>query len=125
MHPIVRRASHGFRHHALEVWESRGGGFYGFAAMVTFAGLEAVNLVGDVAALAHMQLSLGSLIGWFVQNTIQGLMTVAWAAIWPVAWIQHLGVGVKSLVLLAAAYGVYRVIHPAVACILREGADAE
>lgn len=120
MHPIVRRAAHKLRRHALEVWESRGGGFYGFAAMITFLWLEAVNLVGDVAGLSQVQLGLGGLISWFVQNAVQGLLTMLWAAIWPVAWINHLGVGVTSMVLLAGAYAVYRAIHPMVARLLRE-----
>ena len=57
--------------------------------------------------------------GWFVQNLVQGLLTVLWATIWPVGWISRLGVGVKSGVLLAASYGVYRVIHPRVSRWLR------
>ncbi len=124
MHPIVRRVSHRFRHHALEVWKSRGGGFYGFVSMGTFAWLEAVNLVGDIAQLVHMPLDLGSLISWFVQNTVQGLMTLIWAAIWPVAWIEHVGAGIRFLVLLAVAYGVYRAIHPTVERLLRDEEEA-
>ena len=48
-----------------------------------------------------------------------------WAAIWPVAWINHLGVGARSLVLLAAAYVVYRAIHPMVSRLLREEEEGE
>ncbi len=117
---LVRRAGHRVRHEALEVWESRGGGFYGFAAMVTFLGLEAVNLVGDVASLATVQPNVGGLISWLVQNLVQGAMTALWAAIWPLTWINHLGVGVTSGALLAGAYVTYRVIHPTVARLLKE-----
>jgi hypothetical protein len=120
---VARHALRRFRRHALEVWESRGGGYYGFVAAVTFLGLEAVNLFGDVAGLPHLRLGLGGLIGWLVQNVVQGLMTALWAAIWPVAWISHLGVGLASGALLVGSYGVYRVIHPRVGRWLREGEE--
>jgi hypothetical protein len=120
MHPIVQQAAHKLRRHALEVWESRGGGFYGFVAMITFLWLEGVNLFGDVSGLGQMRLDVGGLISWLVQNAIQGLLTALWAAIWPVAWINHLGVGATSLALLAAAYLGYKAIHPMVSRLLRE-----
>ena len=50
---------------------------------------------------------------------MQGLLTAMWAASWPVGWTSHLGVGVTSGLLLAASYGVYRVIHPWVSRWLR------
>jgi hypothetical protein len=116
---VARHATHRFRRHALALWESRGGAYYGFVATITFLYLEAVNLFGDVAALPHQQFGLGGLISWFVQNLVQGLLTALWAAIWPVGWISRLGVGVKFGMLLAATYGVYRVIHPWVSRWLR------
>jgi hypothetical protein len=122
---VARHGAHRLRRHARELWESRGGGFYGFVATVTFLCLEAVNLVGDVSALPHLQLGLGGLISWLVQNFVQGLMTALWAAIWPVAWISRLGVGVTSGILFAASYGVYRLIRPTVTRWLREPGEAE
>jgi len=118
---VARHAAHRFRRHALHLWESRGGAYYGFVATITFLYLEAVNLFGDVAALPQQQLNLGGLISWFVQNLVQGLLTAMWAAIWPVAWVSHLGVGLTSGVLLATSYGVYRMIRPWVSRWLREG----
>ena len=117
---VARHATHRFRRHALELWESRGGGYYGFVATITFLYLEGVNLFGDVAALPRLQLNIGGLISWLVQNLVQGVLTAMWAAIWPVAWISHLGVGLTSCVLLAGSYGVYRVVHPWVSRWLRE-----
>lgn len=117
---MARHATHRLRRHALELWESRGGGYYGFVATITFLWLEAVNLFGDVAALPRLQLDIGGLISWLVQNLVQGLLTAMWAAIWPVAWISHLGVGLTSGVLLGGSYGVYRVVHPWVSRWLRE-----
>lgn len=111
---MAGHALHRFRSHARELWKSRGGGYYGFVATITFLWLESVNLFGDVAALSHIQVGLDGLIGWLVQNVVQGLTTALWAAIWPVAWISHLGVGLESGVLLAASYGVFRAIRPAV-----------
>lgn len=123
VHPLVRRAGHRLRHHALEVWTSRGGGFYGFAAMVTFLWLEGVNVVGDIASLGSLEPNLGAVIGWFVQNTVQGLLTALWAAIWPAAWISHLGVGVTSGLLFAGSYVAYRAVRPSVTRLLSEPED--
>lgn len=125
MNEIARQAGHRLRRHAREVWQSRGGGFYGFAAMLTFLYLEAVNLIGDVASLRHVQLGLGGIISWFVQNAVQALLTALWSIIWPVAWIRRFGVGLLSIALLVGAYGVYRLIRPAVLRWLREPGEEE
>ncbi|HKJ93655.1 MAG TPA: hypothetical protein VJ957_10815 [Longimicrobiales bacterium] len=125
VHPVVHRRAHRLRRHAREMWDSKGGGFYGFVATVTFFGLETVNLVGDVAALPHVQLGIGGVVGWFVGNLVQGLMTALWSTIWPVAWISRLGVGVKLVALLAGAYVVYRLIRPLVSRLLREPEGTE
>lgn len=124
MNAIAQHAGHRLRHHAREVWESRGGGFYGFVAMLTFLYLEAVNLVGDVTGITHLQINLGGIISWLVQNFVQGLLNVMWAAIWPVEWIKLFGVGLTSGALLGGAYIVYHAIHPGVRRLLESGDEA-
>jgi hypothetical protein len=120
MHPIVKHGGHRFRRHVRELWASRGGGFYGFVATLTFVYLEAVDLVGDVFALRHAQLSLGGVISWFVQNAVDAFLNVLWSAIWPVKWLGLFGVGLTSGALLAGSYVTYRALRPTVLRLLRE-----
>lgn len=120
MNEIARNAGHKLRRHAGEIWASRGGGFYGFVAMVTFLYMEGVNLMGDIASLWHLRLDLGGLIGWVVQNMVQALLTLLWSVIWPVAWISRFGVGFTSLVLLLACYATYKLIRPGVQRLLEQ-----
>lgn len=114
MHEIARHAGHRLRRHAHEVWQSRGGGYYGFVAMLTFLYLEAVDILGDIASLRHLQLGIGGIISWLVQDAVQALMNVIRAAIWPVEWISRFGVGITSIVLLGGSYVIYRAIRPTV-----------
>ncbi len=120
MNTIVRYGGHRLRRHVREVWLSRGGGFYGFVAMLMFLYLEAVSLVGDVTGLPNLQVNLGGIIGWFVQNFVTGLLNVIWASIWPVSWITRFGVNLTSAALLVGVYVVFRVIRPVVDRLLRE-----
>ena len=120
MHTIVRKAGHGYRRHARRVWESRGGGFYGFAATLTFLYLEAMSLVGDVTGLPNVQVSLSGVLGFFVQNLVMGLMNAIWASIWPVAWIKRFGVNLTSAALLVGCYLGFLLIRPLVTRLLRE-----
>lgn len=125
MNEIIREGSHRFRRHVLHLWESRGGGFYGFVAVLTFLYLEAIDLVGDVmGAGGFLRMDLGWVIGWMVQNFVDALLNLVFSAIWPVEWVSRFGVGVRSGLLLLGAYGLYRLLRPAVLRWLREP-DAE
>jgi hypothetical protein len=109
------------RRHVREVWESRGGGFYGFVAMLTFLYLEAVDLAGDISSLpGFLKLDVGWVIGWFVNNAIDAVRNLVWSVIWPVEWIGRFGVSLFSLALLGACYGVYRLIRPWVLRLLED-----
>lgn len=123
MNVIVRHGGHWLRRHVREVWASRGGGFYGFAGTVTFLYLEAMALMGDVRGLPSIEISMGGLIGFLVQNLVTGVMNVVWSAIWPVAWIQRFGVGITSGVALVGCYFAFLMIRPWVLRWLREPAD--
>lgn len=121
MKHLVRQADHRFRRHVLKLWKSRGGGFYGFVAVLTFLYLEAIDLAGDVAGVGRAALlDLGWWIGFLVENLIDVVLNTVWAAMWPVTWIQHFGIGLLSGALLAGAYGVYRLIRPGVLRLLEE-----
>ncbi len=120
MHTLVRRTGHRYRRHVRRVWESRGGGFYGFVATLTFLYLEAMSLVGDVTGLPNFQVSTSGVVGWLVQNLVTGIMNVVWASIWPVAWISRFGVNIRSALLLLAAYGIFHAVRPYVIRLLRE-----
>ena len=120
MHTIVRQGGHWFRRHVRRVWESRGGGFYGFVATLTFVYLEAKSLAGDVTSLGSFQVNLGGVIGWAVQNLVQGVLNVVFATIWPVEWINRFGVSLTSAALLVGCYFVFQAIRPAVLRLLRE-----
>ncbi len=121
---IVRQGAHWFRRHVRQVWQSRGGGFYGFVATLTFLYLEGMNLVGDVTGLRNLDVSLGGIINFFVQNFIQGITAVVWASVWPVAWIQRFGVGFVSGALLVGCYFTFRLIQPLVLRLLQEPGEA-
>lgn len=129
MHVIVRHTGHRLRRHVRRVWASRGGGFYGFVATLTFVYLEAQNLWGDVAAVRGIQIStsgiLGGVVGWFVQNLVQGIMAAVWASIWPVEWMKRFGVGLTSGALLVGAYFLFLMIRPAVLRLLHDPDDPE
>ncbi len=125
MKSLVRHGGHRLRRHARDVWKSRGGGFYGFVAMVTFLYIETVDLAGDIASLpGFLKLDVGWVINWFVNNTIQAVRNLIWSVLWPVEWIGRFGVTLFSLALLAACYGTYRLIRPWVLRVL-EGPDAD
>jgi hypothetical protein len=96
------------------VWESRGSGFYGFVAAGTFLYLEATDLVGDVPALLAVGLDLGELISFFVNNLVEAVMFTVTAALWPVWWIEHVGINLGSAVLLGVGYLAYRAVRPTV-----------
>ncbi len=112
MKALLQRAARRKGAHAREFWMSRGGGFYGFAAALTFVYLEVVDLVGDVAGLGAVQLNLGFAIGWLVQNAVDALINVVRSTLWPIAWIDHFGLGLPSAALLAGAYGLYLLVRP-------------
>jgi len=120
MHSIVRHSGHRLRRHVRELWESRGGGFYGFVATLTFLYFETMSLIGDVTGLPGFRVSIGGIVGWLVQNLVTGIMNVVWAAVWPLAWIGRFGVTLTSAALLAGSYGAFIVLRPAVLRLLRD-----
>jgi hypothetical protein len=107
-----------YRRHALAIWQSRGGGFYGFVAMLTFLYIEALDLAGSITGLSGFRIDLGTLISWLVNNFVQVVVNGVRAAIWPAEWISRFGIGVKSALLLGGCYAAYRAVRPAVIRLL-------
>ncbi len=124
MHTLLRQGGHRFRRHARRIWQSRGGGFYGFVATLTFLYLETVSLLPDVSAVRGVQLNVGGIVGgvvgWFVQNLVTGVINAVSSVLWPLEWIKRFGVNLTSAALLLGSYHVYLVIRPGVLRLLRE-----
>ena len=118
---LKTHALRGLRRHVRKVWETRGGGFYGFVATLMFLYLETLDLAGDVVGFpALVAGDMGGVIGWAVGNFINAIMNLVKAAIWPADWISRFGVGLRSALLLGAAYAAYRAVRPAVLRLLQE-----
>jgi hypothetical protein len=112
--PALRGVGHRLRRYVRRVWESRGGGFYGFIAAGTFLYLEATDLAGDVPEIAGLVVDPLGIIGFLIGNLIEAVMFLVTSAIWPLLWIDRFGIGLGSGALLGVGYLVYRAIHPTV-----------
>lgn len=109
------------RRYLRRLWESRGGGFYGLVAALTFLYLEAVSLIGDFARVGRWEwFDLGWWIQWAVSNLVEAALNTVWAALWPLTWMQHFGIGLLSGGLLAGTYLTYRAVRPSVLRLLRD-----
>jgi hypothetical protein len=125
MNRIARRAGGRFRGHVRQLWESRGGGFYGFVVVLTFLYLETVDLAGDIAGVGGVRLDIGWVIGFLVENAVDAVLNGVRAALWPVTWVGRFGVTASSAALLGGAYVAYRLVRPIVLRLLAEpGAPA-
>lgn len=107
------------RRRMLRLWESRGGGFYGFVALLTFVYLEVVDVAGDIADLPHRDIGVGTVISFVIGNLVDALVNGLRAAIWPISWVGTFGIGLKSVLLLGGAYVTYRAVRPGVLRVLR------
>jgi hypothetical protein len=121
VHDAAHHATGRFRRRVLQLWESRGGGFYGFVAVLMLLYLETLDLAGDIAALpGTIAMDLGFLISWVVSNFVDFVLNMVWASIWPVQWLGHFGVGIRSGLLLGAVYLAYRLVRPFVLRLLSD-----
>jgi hypothetical protein len=120
LNAIIRDGLRWFKRYFRKAWESRGSGFYGFVGALTFVYLEALDLAGDLAGIADIRIDLGWVIGFVVSNLVDAVMNLVRAALWPLEWIQRFGITGRSLLLLAGAYLIYRLIRPTVLRLLSE-----
>jgi hypothetical protein len=121
MKPFLRVIWKKTRRTLRKVWASRGGGYYGLVAAVTFVYLEAVDLAGDLAGI--WPISLGSIISFFVGNLVDAVLIAISAALWPLKWLGAFGIGPTLLALLGATYVTYRLTRPAILRLLQPDED--
>lgn len=113
------------RRYVRKLWESRGGGFYGFVATLMFIYLEIIDIAGDLIAMGGARINLGWFISFVVSNLVDVVMNTVRAAIWPATWIGQFGVGITSGVLIGVVYVGYLAVRPSVLRMLREPDEAQ
>jgi hypothetical protein len=119
MIPLRAHAADRIRRHLMKLWQTRGGGFYGFVTLLTFLYLEGADLAGDLGALPHtFEPNAGWALSWVIGNFVDAIVNGVMSAIWPVHWIGQFGVGLISGGLLGVSYVTYRLIHPTVLRLL-------
>lgn len=124
MKPFLRVIWKKVRRTLRKVWASRGGGYYGLVAAVTFVWLETVDLVGDIAGIVRSwPINLGTIISFFVGNLVDAVLFAVAAALWPFKWLGAFGVGPTLLALLGATYVTYRLTRPAILRLLQPDED--
>ncbi len=124
MKPFLRVIWKKVRSTLRKVWASRGSGYYGLVAAITFVYLEAVDLIGDIAGLVRAwPISVGSIISFFVGNLVDAVLIAVAAALWPIKWLGAFGVGPVLLAMLGATYVTYRLSRPAILRLLEPDED--
>lgn len=87
----------------LDIWRSRGGGFYGLGYAITFVYLEVAMVVGEVAGSDGVgDFALGALLEYLFRLGLLSFVNVFQALIWPVFVLDHLGWA--GIILLAAGF---------------------
>lgn len=89
-------------------WLTFGGGFYGVAALMTFAIIE-IGEIGDffaqfndnVSKLAQLEISM--LIGFIIDSFMNFIIAIAW----PLYWVSEIGGGSIWIWVLAAYAGYW------------------
>ena len=98
----------------VDIWRSRGGGFYGLGYLLAFFYFEIQMLVGDVAdADGAGSFALGQAIEWIVRISFLSFINVFQALLWP-AYVLQLGSGVGIIVLVGAYLGFEYALKPVV-----------
>jgi hypothetical protein len=124
MKPFLRVIWKKVRRTLRKVWASRGGGYYGLVAAVTFVHLEAVDLAGDIAGIVRSwPISVGSIISFVVGNLLDAVLIGFSAALWPIKWLSAFGVGPTLLAMLGATWVAYRLTRPAILRLLQADED--
>jgi len=93
MLPLLRGA-------LLDVWRSRGGGFYGLGYIVAFIYFEIDMLVGDVVESANMsEFAFGQLLEFLFRFGFMSFINAFRALLWPFYVLQlYEGVGIIVLI---------------------------
>ena len=106
------------------LWASRGGGYYGIVATLTFLYLEGRALGGGSGVIRGLRtLYLGGFLGFLIGSLVDAVTNAIKAALWPLVWIAELGIGLRLILLIVGSMLVYRLLRPAILHIL--GAEAD
>ena len=105
----------------VNLWASRGGGFYGFGYVVTFIALEIRSLSGSLTTVSGL---VGQVVQYVLRFSVDSVRNVVSAMIWPAHLFEWLG-GPAGLVALAAGYAAFELaIRPLVQAWLPEVGEA-
>jgi len=132
-----RRSEHGHSgpywvNMATKMWRPQGSGFYALIAAVTFVGFQGEMLLDRGRALwatwraapytdggAFVDFLSSQLWSGFaevlVAVSVETILNVVWAGLWPLSWLQHYGIVVAAgaVLLTYAGYRVARRRFPA------------
>jgi hypothetical protein len=105
----------------VNLWASRGGGFYGLGYVLTFVVLEIKSLSGGLTTVSGL---LAQAAQYVLRFSVDSLRNVISALIWPAHLFEWLG-GPAGLVALAIGYAAFEVaIRPLVQAWLPEVGEA-
>jgi hypothetical protein len=108
----------------IDIWSSRGGGFFGLGYLVTFAIMEVRLVVSEFEASSGVLEFISSqLLEYLFRLGVMSFVNVLLAFLWPVLLLQH--VGGWGLVILPLAYLVFsHGLLPGIESAVPELADA-
>ncbi|MGE0625335.1 MAG: hypothetical protein AB7I04_07480 [Pseudomonadales bacterium] len=96
LYPLLRK---GF----IDVWRSRGGGFYGLGYVVAFVCLEVVTIIGEALDSGGAgDFALGQILEYLLRLGLLSFVNVFQALLWPFFVLEHLGGA--GIILLAAGF---------------------
>lgn len=105
----------------VNLWASRGGGFYGLGYVVTFIALETRSLSGDLTSVSGL---VAQAAQYLMRFSVDSFTNAISALIWPAHLFERLG-GPAGLVALAAGYAAFELaIRPVMQAWLPEVGEA-
>jgi hypothetical protein len=98
-----RRAGPLLRSAALDIWRSRGGGFYGLGYLVTFVILEVRMIIGDaMEASGAAEFAMGQALELVFRLSFLSFLNIFQALLWPAFVLQLYGG--PGIILLVGSY---------------------
>lgn len=96
LYPLLREG-------LIDVWRSRGGGFYGLGYVVAFVCLEAATIIGEALDSSGAgDFALGQFLEYLFRLGLLSFVNVFQALLWPFYVLEHLGGA--GIILLAAGF---------------------
>lgn len=111
--PLLRGA-------VLDVWCSRGGGFFGLGYLVAFAYFEISMLIEDVTATADLSgFAIGQLFEYLLRFGIMSFVNAFQALLWPV-YILQLFEWIGIILLIGAYFAFEKSLKPGLESLFPE-----